>query len=161
MNWIILPPAGMPYALHQAGVGLGLILMVFVAYITDYSLVLMVRAGHLSGSFTYPGMMESAFGRWGFYVLSFLQLVYPLIAMISYNIIVGDTLTKVLVYFANDSGEMRYQREVVVLVATIFVTLPLSLYRNVSRLANVSFFSLLSIGVIVISILIRFITDPQ
>jgi sodium-coupled neutral amino acid transporter 11 len=69
----------MPYALHQAGVGLGLILMVVVAYITDYSLVLMVRGGQLSGSYTYQGMMEAAFGKWGFYVLSFLQLIYPLI----------------------------------------------------------------------------------
>lgn len=33
---------GIPYALHRAGFGLGLLLLVLVAIITDYSLILMV-----------------------------------------------------------------------------------------------------------------------
>lgn len=33
---------GIPYALHRAGFGLGLFLLIVVAVITDYSLVLMV-----------------------------------------------------------------------------------------------------------------------
>lgn len=33
---------GIPYALHRAGFGLGLFLLVIVAVITDYSLILMV-----------------------------------------------------------------------------------------------------------------------
>lgn len=33
---------GIPYALHRAGFGLGLFLLVVVAIITDYSLILMV-----------------------------------------------------------------------------------------------------------------------
>ncbi|CAG7819300.1 unnamed protein product [Allacma fusca] len=147
---------GMPYALRQSGVGVGIILLIVVAIITDYSLVLMVKAGHLSGSYSYPGMMEAAFGRWGFYILSILQFVYPVIAMISYNVIVGDTLTKVLIYFtAVRSETLEIQREAVVLMATFFVTLPLSLYRNVARMAKISFMSLISIGFIMMSILIR------
>ena len=69
----------MPYALQQSGVGVGIILLILVAFITDYSLVLMVRAGQLSGSYSYPGMMEAAFGKWGFYILSLIQFVYPII----------------------------------------------------------------------------------
>lgn len=34
---------GIPYALHRAGFGLGLLLLIVVAVITDYSLILMVR----------------------------------------------------------------------------------------------------------------------
>lgn len=33
---------GIPYALHRAGFGLGLLLLIVVAVITDYSLILMV-----------------------------------------------------------------------------------------------------------------------
>lgn len=33
---------GIPYALHKAGFGLGLLLLIFVAVVTDYSLILMV-----------------------------------------------------------------------------------------------------------------------
>jgi len=36
---------GIPYALHRAGFGLGLALLILVAYITDYSLILMVSGG--------------------------------------------------------------------------------------------------------------------
>ena len=78
--------------------------------------------------------------------------------MISYNIIVGDTLTKVLLYFSSmrpDSDTMEFQREAVVLAATLFVTLPLSLYRDVARMSKVSFLSLVSLGFIMLSILIR------
>jgi len=48
----------MPYALHQAGLFAGLALMAIVAVITDYSLVIMVRAGHLAGTFTYQVVLE-------------------------------------------------------------------------------------------------------
>ena len=76
--------------------------------------------------------------------------------MISYNVIVGDTLTKVLIYFtAVRSETLEIQREAVVLLATFLVTLPLSLYRNVARMAKISFLSLISIGFIMLSILIR------
>ncbi|CAL8147928.1 unnamed protein product [Orchesella dallaii] len=150
---------GMPYALHQAGLFAGLALMIIVAIITDYSLVIMVKGGQLSGSFTYQGMMEAAFGRPGFYILSFIQFVYPVIAMISYNVIVGDTLTKVLLYFssvgAGETDKLEFQREAVVLLATAFITLPLSLYKHVAKMSKVSFLSLVSIGIILLSIIIR------
>lgn len=68
---------GIPYALHRAGFGLGLLLLIVVAVITDYSLILMVRCGHISGKFSYPGIMEAAYGKWGYYLLSLLQFMYP------------------------------------------------------------------------------------
>jgi len=103
--------------------------------------------------------MEAAFGRPGFYILSFMQFVYPVIAMISYNVIVGDTLTKVLIYFSSvgegETDKLEFQREAVVLLATAFITLPLSLYKHVAKMSKVSFLSLVSIGIILLSIIIR------
>ncbi len=79
--------------------------------------------------------------------------------MISYNIIVGDTLTKVLIFFSTTRGEsddtLEFQREAVVLLATAFVTLPLSLYKHVAKMSKVSFLSLVSIGIIMLSIIVR------
>lgn len=51
----------MPYAIHQAGLFAGLALMTLVAGITDYSLIIMVRAGHLAGSFTYQVCLINKF----------------------------------------------------------------------------------------------------
>ena len=36
--------SGMPYALHEAGIGLGMTVLVGVAWITDMSLVLLIAA---------------------------------------------------------------------------------------------------------------------
>ncbi|XP_055530400.1 putative sodium-coupled neutral amino acid transporter 11 [Wyeomyia smithii] len=147
---------GIPYALHRAGFGLGLFLLVIVAVITDYSLILMVRCGHLSGRFSYPGVMEAAYGKGGYYLLSLLQFMYPFLAMISYNVVVGDTLSKVLVRFVpswgNSMGAVRFG---VVLVVTVFVIIPLCLYKNVSRLAKASFLSLACVIIILIAVIYK------
>lgn len=103
----------MPYALHQSGVGLGIILMIFVAVMTDYSLVLMVRAGELSGSYTYAGMMEAAFGRPGFYLLSLTQFVYPIIGKAGVWIFKNFRNWKVkpnLINFSNDQLQHNCRR---------------------------------------------------
>ena len=72
---------GIPYALHQAGFGLGMVLLIVVAILTDYSLILMVRSGHLSGEMSYQGLMRASFGRPGFYILTALQFIYPFIGI--------------------------------------------------------------------------------
>lgn len=81
--------------------------------------------------------------------------------MISYNVVVGDTLSKVLVRFIPTLGSsMGSVRFFVVFLVTLvrrhtfyddvqcnkftrlhsqFVTTPLCLYKNVSRLAKISF----------------------
>lgn len=73
--------SGIPYALHQAGFGLGIGLLILVAALTDYSLILMVRSGHICGEMSYQGLMRASFGRAGFYILTALQFVYPFIGM--------------------------------------------------------------------------------
>ncbi|KAI0219880.1 putative sodium-coupled neutral amino acid transporter 11 [Lamellibrachia satsuma] len=44
---------GMPYALKQAGFGMGILLVILVTGITDYSLVLLIHGGELSNRNTY------------------------------------------------------------------------------------------------------------
>lgn len=86
---------GIPYALHKAGFGFGLFLLVTLAIVTDYSLSLLVKSANLAGVTSYQDLVHVAFGKPGFYLLTLLQFIYPFIAMISYNVIIGDTVTKV------------------------------------------------------------------
>ncbi|CRL06852.1 CLUMA_CG019497, isoform A [Clunio marinus] len=147
---------GIPYALVRAGYGVGLLLLIFVAIITDYSLRLMIKTAHLSGRLSYASVMESAFGSGGYYLLSFLQFLYPFLAMISYNVVVGDTLSKVLVRFAPSLGtSMGAVRFFIVFLVTLFVTTPLCLYKNVSRLAKISFISLVSVLLILLAVIYK------
>lgn len=76
--------------------------------------------------------------------------------MVSYNVVVGDTVTKVLIRVTgiNETSILAH-RQVVILLATLGITVPLCLYRNVARLAKISFLSLVCVGFILLAIFIR------
>uniref|UniRef100_A0A668AZ95 Putative sodium-coupled neutral amino acid transporter 11 n=1 Tax=Myripristis murdjan TaxID=586833 RepID=A0A668AZ95_9TELE len=155
--------SGLPYALNQAGLPLGLLLLIVVACITDYSIILLIKGGNISGTNSYQSLVHSTFGFPGYLILSGLQFLYPFIAMISYNITTGDTLTKVFQRIPGVGPDhILAERHFVILVSTILFTLPLSLYRNIGRLGKVSFLSMVLTLVILIVVIIRAATfGPQ
>ncbi|XP_066301395.1 putative sodium-coupled neutral amino acid transporter 11 isoform X4 [Branchiostoma lanceolatum] len=147
---------GMPYALKQAGFPMGVLLILIVALITDYSVILLIRGGNLSGTKNYQDLVRAAFGFPGFIFLSIVQFVYPFIAMISYNIITGDTITKVMMRISGvTETNILANRYFIICLCTLFVTLPLSLYRNVAKLAKASLFACLLVVFIIIAVIIR------
>lgn len=76
--------------------------------------------------------------------------------MVSYNVVVGDTVTRVVVRVTGiDQTSVFAKREVIVLIATFLVTIPLCLYRDISKLAKISFISLVCIGFILFSIFVK------
>lgn len=89
-----------------------------------------------------------------FHILSLC--VYVVAAMISYNVVVGDTLSKVLIRFLPawdiSMGTVRF---IVVFVVNICVVIPLCLYKNVSRLARASFISLACVVFILFAVTLK------
>ncbi|XP_071539182.1 putative sodium-coupled neutral amino acid transporter 11 [Panulirus ornatus] len=147
---------GMPFALHEAGFGVGLLVLVLVGIITDASLCLMLQVAHTAQATTYQDLVNTAFGKPGFLVTSCLQFLYPFISLISYNVIVGDTMTKVLIRVTGISAQsVLARREFIVATSTLLITLPLSLYRNITRLAKISLASVVMIAIIAVSMLVR------
>uniref|UniRef100_A0A668AWG1 Putative sodium-coupled neutral amino acid transporter 11 n=1 Tax=Myripristis murdjan TaxID=586833 RepID=A0A668AWG1_9TELE len=131
--------------------------------IIDYSIILLIKGGNISGTNSYQSLVHSTFGFPGYLILSGLQFLYPFIAMISYNITTGDTLTKVFQRIPGVGPDhILAERHFVILVSTILFTLPLSLYRNIGRLGKVSFLSMVLTLVILIVVIIRAATfGPQ
>ncbi|XP_070098072.1 putative sodium-coupled neutral amino acid transporter 11 isoform X2 [Equus caballus] len=133
---------GLPYSMKQAGFPLGILLLFWVSYVTDFSLVLLVKGGTLSGTDTYQSLVNKTFGFPGYLVLSVLQFLYPFIAMISYNIITGDTLSKVFQRIPGvDPENVFIGRHLIIVLSTVAFTLPLSLYRDVAKLGKISLIS--------------------
>lgn len=86
----------------------------------------------------------------------FSSHVIVIAAMVSYNVVVGDTVTKVLIRVTGIAETNIFaRRQVVILLATLCITIPLCLYRNIARLAKISFLSLVCVGFILIAIFIR------
>lgn len=76
--------------------------------------------------------------------------------MVSYNVVVGDTVTKVIVRLTGIEHDSLFgKREIIVLIATLLITIPLCLYRDVAKLAKISFISLVCIAFILFSIFMR------
>lgn len=50
-------------------------------FMTDYSIVLLIKGGNLSGSNSYQSLVQNTFGFPGFLILSALQFLYPFIGM--------------------------------------------------------------------------------
>uniref|UniRef100_V5ICH6 Putative sodium-coupled neutral amino acid transporter 11 n=1 Tax=Ixodes ricinus TaxID=34613 RepID=V5ICH6_IXORI len=138
---------------------MGVILLITFAAITDYSLCILIKAGISTGTATYQDLVQSAFGLPGFYILTFMQFMYPFIAMISYNVIIGDTITKVFMrIFKVSTDSVLGNRHFIVIMTSLFVTLPLSLHRNISKLNKASLTSLLFILVILVFVIVRMMT---
>ncbi|XP_054826088.1 putative sodium-coupled neutral amino acid transporter 11 [Eublepharis macularius] len=150
---------GLPYSLREAGFPLGVLLLLGVAYITDYSIILLIKGGNLSGANSYQSLVNKTYGFMGYLLLSALQFLYPFIAMISYNIITGDTLAKVFQRIPGvDQDNLLIGRHVIIVCVTLLFTLPLSLYRNIAKLGKVSFLSLVLTVIILVIGIIRTVT---
>ncbi|XP_060991475.1 putative sodium-coupled neutral amino acid transporter 11 isoform X3 [Dama dama] len=133
---------GLPYSMKQAGFPLGILLLFWVSYVTDFSLILLIKGAALSGTDTYQSLVNRTFGFPGYLLLSVLQFLYPFIAMISYNIITGDTLSKVFLRIPGvDPENLLIGRHFIIVLSTVVFTLPLSLYRDIAKLGKISLIS--------------------
>uniref|UniRef100_A0A8C0WNS4 Putative sodium-coupled neutral amino acid transporter 11 n=2 Tax=Castor canadensis TaxID=51338 RepID=A0A8C0WNS4_CASCN len=107
-----------------------------------FSLILLIKGGALSGTDTYQSLVNKTFGFPGYLLLSVLQFLYPFIAMISYNIIAGDTLSKVFQRLPGvDPENLFIGRHFIIILSTVTFTLPLSMYRDIAKLGKISFIS--------------------
>ena len=68
---------GIPLALHQAGFASGVLLLGVVAVITDYTVLLLIKDGLISGKFSYQEMVTKAFRTPGYIFLTVAQLLFP------------------------------------------------------------------------------------
>ncbi|KAM8933516.1 putative sodium-coupled neutral amino acid transporter 11 [Pelodytes ibericus] len=147
---------GLPYSMKLAGFPLGLILLLGVAYVTDYSMILLIEVGSISGTSTYQSLVSRTFGFPGYLVLSLLQFLYPFAAMISYNIITGDILPKIFQRIPGVTPEsVLANRHFTILLTTGVVTLPIALYRNMEKLGKISLMSLLLTTTLLLIVVIR------
>ncbi|XP_029788855.1 putative sodium-coupled neutral amino acid transporter 11 isoform X2 [Suricata suricatta] len=111
---------GLPYSMKQAGFPLGILLLCWVSYVTDFSLVLLIKGGALSGTDTYQSLVNKTFGFPGYLLLSVLQFLYPFIV---------------------DPANLFIGRHFIIVLSTAAFTLPLSLYRDIAKLGKISLLS--------------------
>ncbi|KAI8872910.1 hypothetical protein GQ42DRAFT_160909 [Ramicandelaber brevisporus] len=157
---------GLPYAFREAGFGMGIVLLITLGFVVDWTLRLLAVNAKLSGRRTYQEMVQFCFGSFGMYANSFFQFVMTFGGQCAYLVIIGDTIPQVLVsLFPGIPDHAVFwvlgNRRFIILVMTLFVVYPLTLYRDVGKLAKVSALALVSMVIIVLAVCIEAPRAPE
>eukprot|EP00037_Helgoeca_nana_P020864 m.208680 g.208680 ORF g.208680 m.208680 type:complete len:424 (-) comp25428_c0_seq1:219-1490(-) len=141
---------GIPFAFREAGMVMGVILLVVMGFFTDYSIRLLVRLGEVSGCKTYPSLVYHYGGRRGYFVLTFAQFMFPFLGMCAYSIIVGQVYPLVFDVFFGYT--ILSESQPVIAIMTAVIMLPLALKRDIAGLARWSLLAIL--GVIFLAVVL-------
>jgi len=153
-----------------------LVLLVVLCGITDWTIRLIVINAKLSGTHSYIDVMNHCFGPSGRAAVSFFQFIFAWGGMCAFGIIIGDTIPQVLlslylVYFLLNFKQviraafpklqtlpvvwLLTERKTIITLCTLCVSYPLSLYRDIHKLARASGLALIGMLIIVASVLIE------
>ncbi|KAG5643157.1 hypothetical protein DXG03_001487 [Asterophora parasitica] len=151
---------GLPYAVSQAGFFTGLILLLILCGVTDWTIRLIVVNAKLSGRHSYIEIMDHCFGSSGRAAVSFFQFAFAFGGMCAFGIIIGDTIPHVVrSLFPNLYSipilRIFANRQFIITLCTVCVSYPLSLYRDIHKLSRASGVALVGMLIIVISVIIE------
>ncbi|KAG6004815.1 hypothetical protein E4U21_000771 [Claviceps maximensis] len=151
---------GQPYAIRQAGLLAGILLLVGLTVVVDWTICLIVINSKLSGTSSFQGTVQYCFGRPGLIAISIAQWIFAFGGMVAFGVIVGDTIPHVLLaIWPNLPGVpligLLTDRRVAIAIFIMGVSYPLTLYRDISKLAKASTFALIGMLVIVATVMIQ------
>jgi solute carrier family 38 (sodium-coupled neutral amino acid transporter), member 11 len=152
---------GLPYAFAQAGFFFGIIMMSGLALLVDWTVCLLIKTSKLASTNSYQDLVEFCFGKRGLVLISIFQFLFAFGAMCAYSVIVGDTIPLVLRHFLGGEEILSpvvlfiTSRRFAITLATLGVSLPLSLYRDISKLAKASAFAMGALFFILVVVLLQ------
>ncbi|KAL4763268.1 putative amino acid transporter [Aspergillus foveolatus] len=157
---------GQPYALRQSGMVTGILLLVALTVTVDWTIRLIVVNSKLSGADSFQATMQHCFGKSGLIAISIAQWAFAFGGMIAFCIIVGDTIPHVLSSLFPSLREMPFlwlltDRRAIIVLLVLGISYPLSLYRDIAKLAKASTLALVSMAVIVIAVVTQGFRVPQ
>lgn len=142
----------LPFALYQAGIVFGIILLLVSAWATVYSIDLIVAACHIYDIYTYEGLTEAALGKNMKFWLELSILVFSGGVAVAYIIAVGDILEKSHLLIQNS-------RQLTILLVWCIAMVPLSMLRKMQSLQFASAFGIASIGTLVFAAAVHLFQD--
>jgi len=130
---------GIPYAMKECGLVAGIMMVILCAYLTVVSLRLLIETAKHVGVPSYEVLAEASFGTFGFYFISVNMFIMAYGAMISYLIIIKDTIP---LLFGIAMENIPVRRAILVL-SSLLIIFPLSCQRDMADLAKTSTLSVI------------------
>ncbi|KAI2642087.1 transmembrane amino acid transporter family protein [Xylaria nigripes] len=157
---------GQPYAFKDAGLAAGIVLLVGLTIVIDWTIRLIVINSKLSGASSFQGTVEYCFGRTGLIAISLAQWAFAFGGMVAFGVIVGDSIPPVFRAIWPNLHEIPVlgllsDRRAVIVIFTLGISYPLALYRDISKLAKASTLALISMAVIVTTVAVQGALTPR
>jgi sodium-coupled neutral amino acid transporter 11 len=133
---------GQPYAFRQAGMTMGIILLLALTVTVDWTIRLIVINSKLSGADSFQATMQHCFGSSGLVAISVAQWAFAFGGMIAFCIIVGDTIPHVIEALIPGLRDVPFlwlltDRRAIIVLFVLGVSWPLSLYRDIAKVGTV------------------------
>ncbi|TKX23007.1 transmembrane amino acid transporter-like protein [Elsinoe australis] len=149
---------GQPYALRQAGLVTGVILLIGLTITVDWTIRLLVTNSKLSGANSFQATVQHCFGKSGLIAISVAQWAFAFGGMVAFCIIIGDTIPHVFAALFPKLTDTPFlwlltDRRAIIVLFTLGISYPLSLYRDIAKLAKASTLALISMLIIIVTVL--------
>ncbi|KAI0453175.1 transmembrane amino acid transporter family protein [Xylaria acuta] len=156
---------GQPYAFRDAGLAAGVVLLVGLTVVIDWTIRLIVINSKLSGASSFQGTVEHCFGKTGLVAISVAQWAFAFGGMVAFGVIVGDSIPPVFRAIWPNLHEIPVlrllgNRQFVIVVFILGISYPLTLYRDIAKLAKASTLALIGMGIIVSTVVIQGALTP-
>ncbi|XP_020522697.1 sodium-coupled neutral amino acid transporter 1 isoform X2 [Amborella trichopoda] len=119
---------GLPAAMKLLGIGPGIAIIIFMAFLTEFSIKIMLKFSKPANSVTYSGLMRDSFGRTGEIALQICIIINNVGTLVVFMIIIGDVLSGTSSSGMHHSGvleglfdSLRYTSALSVALAVVFV----------------------------------------
>lgn len=136
----------LPATMKVLGLVPGILLIVFMAFLTEASIEMLIRFSRVGKTVSYGGVMGDAFGRIGKMLLQICVVVNNVGVMVVYLIIIGDVLSGTTSAGIHHAGVLEgwfgehwwNGRFFVLLITTLLVFSPLACFKRVDSLRYTS-----------------------
>ena len=131
---------GQPYAFRQAGLTMGIVLLISLTITVDWTIRLIIVNSKLSGADSFQGTMQHCFGKSGLVAISVAQWAFAFGGMVAFCIIVGDTIPHVISALFPKLQDMKFlwllaDRRAIIVIFILAISWPLSLYRDIAKVS--------------------------
>ncbi|XP_057491505.1 amino acid transporter AVT6A-like [Actinidia eriantha] len=149
----------LPATMKALGLVLGISMIIFMAFLAEASIEMLLRFSRAGKTTSYGGVMGDAFGKYGRIFLQICVLVNNIGVLIVYMIIIGDVLSGTTSSGVHHAGVLEgwfgvywwNRRTFILLVITLAVFAPLACLK---RIDSLRFTSALSVALAVVFIII-------
>ncbi|XP_034996231.1 sodium-coupled neutral amino acid transporter 5 [Zootoca vivipara] len=149
---------GLAYAMRNTGIVLFVVLLICIALLSSYSIHLLLKCAGVVGIRAYEQLGLRAFGHGGKVVAAVIISIHNIGAMSSYLFIVKSELPLVIQTFlglSGDNGEWYMNGNVLIIIVSVCVILPLAMMKHLGYLGYTSGLSLTCMCFFLISVIYK------